>query len=90
MRATTYQIGTVTPVAVLGPGDVGAILQADSGNTADIYLGGDTVTADATGTGGYRLSAAQAITVDIVGSDILYAIAPTAGQIIRVVQGMRA
>lgn len=90
MRATTYQIGTA-PQAILGPGDVGALVQADAANTADVYLGGDTVTADATGTGGTRVAAGVSLPVQIVGNvDILYAVAPSGAQVVRVLQGQRA
>jgi hypothetical protein len=88
MRASTLQIGTQA-MAVLGPGNVGAIVQADAANTADIYLGGQYVTADATGTGGVRLPAGTALPVRLRGADILYAIAPSGSQAIRVLQGER-
>ena len=88
MRATCFPIGT-NAQAVLGPGDVGALLQADASNTQDLYLGGEYVTADATGTGGARLGAGVSLPVELAAGDILYAISPSGVQLLRVVQGSR-
>lgn len=84
MQAVAFVIGTVAQ-NVLGPGAGGCIVQADSANTADVFLGGQSVTADATPTGGYRLAAGVSLPVTITGDDRLFAIVAAGTQVLRLI-----
>lgn len=86
MQAVTLTVGTAAIEAV-GPMAGGGIVQADPANTADIYLGGPSVTADTTATGGWRLQAGVSLPFRIDGNDQLWAISSAAGQLLRVVVG---
>jgi hypothetical protein len=80
----TYVIGTQAQ-EILGPGTYGAILQADSANTADIYLGGLSVTANNAETGGLRLAPGATVPIEVHGNEQLWAVAPSGGQLLRVI-----
>lgn len=84
MQAIALSIGTSAQL-VLGPGSGGCIVQADPSNTADIFLGGQSVTADAAATGGFRLSAGQSLPLVIVGDDRLFAIVAAGTQVLRTI-----
>lgn len=86
MQAVAFQVGTAAQ-KVVGPAAGGVIVQADAANTADLYLGGQSVTADAAATGGYRLPAGTSLPLIITGNDPLYAIAPSGTQVLRVIVG---
>lgn len=84
MQAITLAIGTSSQL-VLGPGAGGVLIQADPGNTQDIYLGGQSVTADSSGTGGIRLQAGTVLPAIIPGDDRLFAVAPSGSQLLRII-----
>ena len=86
MQHVTLAIGS-TPVKVVGPGRGGILIQADTANTADIYIGGAYVTADLTTTGGIRVAAGVSIPMAIEGDDPLWAVVASGTQYLRVVQG---
>lgn len=84
MRHVALAIGT-SAVPVIEPGAGGVLIQADAGNTADIYLGATYVTADATATGGVRLSAGMILPAVITGNDRVWAVAPSGSQTLRLI-----
>lgn len=86
MQHATLVVGTAA-VKVLGPGTGGVLVQADTANTADVYVGGNYVTADGSGTGGIRIAAGVMLPLVIAGNDPLWAIAPSGSQLLRVIQG---
>jgi len=61
------------------------LVQADAANTADIYLGGSAVTADAAATGGVILKAGHSVALDL-GSAQIYARSTLAAQVVRVLE----
>lgn len=61
------------------------MLRADSANTDVIYVGGSGVTSDAASTGGLTLAAGQVMTLE-VGTALVYAISPSADQILSVLE----
>lgn len=85
MDAAAYVI-TTTPQQVLGPGHYGAALQADSANTVDVYVGGLSVTADATSTGGYRLAAGATLPIEVRGNDPVWAVCASGAPVLRVLR----
>ena len=86
MRSPAFTIKT-TAQNVLGPGHYGAILQADSANTVDIYIGAGSVTADATNTGGFRLPAGSSLPIQIDGNEYVWAICASSAPVLRVLIG---
>lgn len=89
MQSRTFVIGTGVQ-QILGPGTYGALVQADSTNTADVYLGGQSVTADSTATGGIRLAAGASVPLKVDGNEQLWAVAPSGSQLLRVIVGAGA
>jgi hypothetical protein len=61
-------------------GRVSILIRATSTNTADIYIGGSTVTATGAATDGIRLSPGQDFPVDISAAALIYGCSHTAGQ----------
>jgi hypothetical protein len=59
------------------------LVQASPTNTANIYLGASTVTADTAATGGIMLLPGQSIPISLAAAVILYAISTVAGQLVR-------
>ena len=59
------------------------LVQADSANTANIYLGAATVTADGAATGGIMLLPGQSIPISLAAAVILYARSTVASQLVR-------
>lgn len=86
MQHVALVVGTVA-VKVTAPGVGGALLQADPANTADVFVGGAYVTADATATGGIRLQPTVLLPISVDGNDPLWAISSAPGQVLRVLQG---
>ena len=68
-----------TPLA----GRATMLVQADPTNTANIYLGASTVTADIAATGGTILLPGQSIPISLAAAVILYARSTAAGQLVR-------
>lgn len=88
MNNRAFVVG-VAAQQVLGRDAGGAIVQADSANAVDVYLGGAYVTADATATGGYRLPAGAALPVEIEGDEDLWAVCASGSPVLRVLTGSR-
>ncbi len=65
----------------------GILVQAAPDNSNVIYLGGSTVTADETATGGIQLAAGQALPIDAFATAVLYAISSAAAQKLIVIEG---
>lgn len=63
------------------------IVQADSANTASIYIGGSAVTADAASTGGLVLDKGESLALDAASGDIVYAIGGASSQKVRCLEG---
>jgi hypothetical protein len=59
------------------------LIQADPANTANIYLGASTVTADTAATGGIMLLPGQSVPISLAAAVILYARSTIAGQLVR-------
>jgi hypothetical protein len=68
-----------TPLA----GRATMLIQADAANTATIYLGASTVTADGAATGGIALLPGQSIPISLNAAVILYARSTVASQLVR-------
>jgi len=68
-----------TPLA----GRAAMLVLADSANTANIYLGASTVTADGAATGGIMLLPGQSIPISLAAAVILYARSTVASQLVR-------
>ena len=75
-NATTAYPVPATPLA----GRASLLVQAPSTNTAAIYIGSSTVTADTAATGGTMLLPGQSIPVQLSSAVLLYAISTVAGQ----------
>lgn len=73
--ATAYPV-PATPQA----GRASLLVQAADTNTAAIYLGKSTVTADAAATGGIKLLPGQSVPMQLAAAVLLYAISTAAGQ----------
>lgn len=83
VKSTVVSVGngvaTALPASIIANRKA-VIVQADTGNTLAIYIGGSTVTAGSgAATGGYSLTAGQSLPVDL-GAGALYAIAAGVGQ----------
>ena len=62
------------------------LVQASPTNTANIYLGASTVTADTAATGGIMLLPGQSIPISLAAAVILYARSTVASQLVRVLE----
>lgn len=83
MRGATVTVKvTASPVVPRGVG--GALLQADPGNTADVYIGGEDVTADTTGSGGIRLQPGVILPIVILGNETVWAVCASGAPLLRV------
>jgi hypothetical protein len=63
------------------------LVQAAQDNTAVIYIGGSTVTADQAATGGIQLNPGQSMPIDTTATAIPYAISTAAAQKLIVLEG---
>lgn len=84
MQQQALLVGAAAPVLLAEPGQDGVLIQADPENGTDIFIGAQNVTADATATGGIRLTPGTAIRLVNGPSDYIWAIAPIAGQVVRI------
>jgi hypothetical protein len=86
MQAAAYVVGTQR-LRLIPPGVGGVLLQADSANTTDVYVGSESVTADAQGTGGIRLTPGLILPVWIAGDDPLWFVSASGNPVIRIMFG---
>lgn len=75
-NATTAYLVPATPLA----GRATMLVRAPLSNTADIYLGASTVTADTAATGGLRLAPGESVPISLAAAVLLYACSTSAGQ----------
>lgn len=85
LAAVTVATGTAvrlaaTPIATGTEAKQGIILQADSGNSGTIYVGGPTVTA----ANGIQLPAGASTTVPVGDPYFIFAIASASSQTLRI------
>lgn len=80
---TTVGVTAVPLPAAPLAGRATMLMQADPANTANIYLGASTVTADTAATGGIILLPGQSIPISLAAAVILYARSTAASQIVR-------
>src|SRR5512139_1700575 len=62
------------------------LVQADMANTAYIFIGSSTVTADSASTGGFQLSAGQSLSIDVANGLAVYGRSTAASQLVRVIE----
>ena len=81
-NATTAYPVPATPLA----GRASMLIQAPATNTAAIYIGSSTVTADTAATGGTALLPGQSIPIQLAAAVLLYAISASAGQKVQTLE----
>jgi len=62
------------------------LVQSDPANTANIYLGASTVTADTAATGGIMLLPGQSLPISLNAAVLLYARSTVAGELVRTLE----
>ena len=88
--ASAGTAGTVATVATpLTPlaGRAAELIRADRKNTAIVYVGSGTVTADDTATGGMDLAPGESMPYPMGAATVLYARSTIASQLVRVLDG---
>jgi hypothetical protein len=77
-----------TPAVVIdfpGQGELAVLFTADPDNTDVIYLGGSTVTADESATGGFQLAAGQSVPYSFAGRERVYGITTSTQKLVVLV-----